>query len=898
MRPQIARLRPAPSRHSAAWRRPAWASTGISNADGVIAPDAIDEDLIVLRLALEHYDVMECIERGGQGVVYRARQRASSRVVALKVLLDGPLANDRQRFRFEREIELISRLRHPNIVTLYDSGAVRGRLFYTMEYVDGLAINDYALLHDLSPRQIVKLMVPVCRAIQYAHQNGVIHRDLKPAHIVVDDNGQPRVFDFGLAKDLDDDAIVAHSCSGQVVGTLPYLSPEQAGGCDGKADVRSDVYALGIVIYELLTDLFPYPVDGTPEQVWRTIVGTEPLPVRKALALGGADNLRRSEEINRDLEAILQKTLAKSKDERYQSAGELADDLERYLSGEAVTARGKSYWYVVRKTIRKHRVEFGVATAFALTLMTATVGMSMAWLEARAQRDAARNGINAASDWCEFAFNTLEQKVRPLPGGGAVRDYVVDRFNEELPRLGALAQSDPAFVRLSATLLEKQGDLASDTGQRDSAANSYRQLIAQLSAVSDDDMPAAEKLRRLATAHRKLAGVIDQPEANYLDAISFAEQALQLDGATDSARFVLATTLVDYASRLVRNGDFERALELIDRAITLMPFETEAAVDSGWLRLNARAKSERSIMLSALGRGSESFDELGAALMLRERIAAANYADIEAKYDLLCAYHQMCQATSNCGANETTLDLLTRAAEIGRELSQLDPSVTRWDRHRCITHYKLALIQLDLGDLETARENFNTAMRMANRAGITRATSMEACEDLAFLAILEGRLDLANGDWDCALTRFGQARELRCGLVRSNPSSPSYQRQLTAACYWQGLAYRKLGRLDEALAAYEGALEFYQNAVMDGSTIVYDEINSIHAQVNLAAFLLVSQREDDDDRARTLLASASDELTKLEKENRLVIDEQQREQIRTAIRGNGAILNFRNAKLR
>jgi serine/threonine protein kinase len=176
-----------------------------------------------LRVLQEHFvdlQSMEHIRHGGQGVVFRAVERNTGRTVAVKLLLNGPLATPHQRARFEREVELIGRLRHPNIVTLYGSGEVQGRLYFTMEFVDGHTIDDYALLHDLTPHEIVRLMIKVCRAINYSHQNGIIHRDLTPNNILVDAEGEPRIFDFGLAKDLhaENTSLTEH-----VVGTLPFM---------------------------------------------------------------------------------------------------------------------------------------------------------------------------------------------------------------------------------------------------------------------------------------------------------------------------------------------------------------------------------------------------------------------------------------------------------------------------------------------------------------------------------------------------------------------------------------------------------------------------------------------------------------------------------------------------
>ncbi|MEW6251646.1 MAG: serine/threonine-protein kinase, partial [Planctomycetota bacterium] len=391
---------------------------------------ALDEELHVLQQALGEYEVLERVRHGGQGVVYKARQRGTNRVVALKLLLDGPLATVEQRARFGREIELVARLRHPNIVAVHGAGVVRGRNFYAMEFIEGLPINDYVVLHDLAPAEIVALMVKVADAVHHAHQNGIIHRDLNPANILVDEAGEPRVFDFGLAKDLWADGQA--TLTGIGCGTLPYLSPEQAGAGDGRADVRSDVYAIGLVLYELLTDMFPYTVHGEPEAVRAAIINAEPLPLRKAIAAGGPERARGLQNINADLEHVLSRALAKAKDERYQTAAALADELRRWLAGEAVEARAASNWYLLRKTVRRHRVAVSIVGVVMLALAATTGTVLYSSVQIRAERD------NAAR-LSGILVNELEDSFRRLPGGVEARNRLLGKLIERYPEVERLA---------------------------------------------------------------------------------------------------------------------------------------------------------------------------------------------------------------------------------------------------------------------------------------------------------------------------------------------------------------------------------------------------------------------------------------------------------------------------
>jgi serine/threonine protein kinase len=328
-------------------------------------------------LSVVGYELTREIHRGGQGVVYEAIQQTTKRKVAIKVLLEGPSASVSARKRFEREIEVIAGLRHSNIVTIFDTGRTAdGRDYYVMDYVTGQSLDDYVRGRQSPLIDTLQLFVRIGRAMDYAHELGVVHRDLKPSNVMVDEQGNPRIMDFGLAKALDQEERTMVSMTGQVFGTLPYMSPEQASGLTNEIDGRCDVYALGVMLYELLVGRYPYDITGPVTTVLKTICETPPERPSKAwrVEVGVTTGRTRSWRsgtcpIDDDLETILLKCLNKEQDRRYQTAGDLAEDIERYLAGKPILARRSSHWYVIKKSLPRHKA---MIAGLAAILIAAT----------------------------------------------------------------------------------------------------------------------------------------------------------------------------------------------------------------------------------------------------------------------------------------------------------------------------------------------------------------------------------------------------------------------------------------------------------------------------------------------------------------------------------------------
>jgi serine/threonine-protein kinase len=285
------------------------------------------------------YELLQELGRGGMGVVYRAAQSSLSREVAVKMILRGQLASQADRERFEAEAQAAARLDHPGIVPVYEVGEIDGRPYFSMKHVRGTTLAQRLAEGPLPSREAARILAAVARAIHFAHMRSVLHRDLKPSNILLDEQAEPHVTDFGLAKQLEGAATLTKT--GAVLGTPAYMAPEQAAGARGQVGPQSDVYSLGVILYHMLTGRPPFQA-ASPGEMVLLVLEQDPVPPRML-----------NPKADRDLEMICLRCLQKPIDLRYASAAALADDLEAYLHDESIAARSGRFGQILASWMRE-----------------------------------------------------------------------------------------------------------------------------------------------------------------------------------------------------------------------------------------------------------------------------------------------------------------------------------------------------------------------------------------------------------------------------------------------------------------------------------------------------------------------------------------------------------------
>ncbi len=478
------------------------------------------------------YKIIRTIGEGGMGTVYEAEQENPKRTVALKVIRAG-LASAGLLKRFELESQVLGRLQHPGIGQIYQAGTADTesgkRPYFAMEYVRGVDLRQHVNQKNLNTRERLDLLAKICDAVHHAHQKGVIHRDLKPGNILVDQSGQPKILDFGVARATDSDMQVTtmQTDVGQLIGTLQYMSPEQVAADPNDLDTRSDVYALGVIAYEMLTGQVPYNLKNKMiHEAARIIREDEPT------ALSATSRVFRG-----DIETIVVKAMEKEKERRYQSAAGLAEDVRRYLKDQPILARPQSAIYQLQKFAKRNKaLAGGVVVAMSALVIGMTTSTYLYIQADSARQGEAEQRILAQEREAETVVERDNAK-REAETAKQVQKFMIDLFKISNPS-------------------EAKGNTITAREIMDKAAERIDQELAGQPKIQ------APLLRTISNVYRSL-GLYDQ-------ALPLAQHALRLSKEVNGNEHPdVADSLNDLATVLQDQGKNTEAEKLLRQALDM-----------------------------------------------------------------------------------------------------------------------------------------------------------------------------------------------------------------------------------------------------------------------------------------------------------------------------------------
>ncbi|HVX13048.1 MAG TPA: serine/threonine-protein kinase [Pirellulales bacterium] len=838
------------------------------------------------------YKLLEQIGEGGFGVVFMAEQQQPvRRKVALKVLKPG--MDTRQVVaRFEAERQALALMDHPHIAHVFDGGATDvGRPYFVMELVRGVPITEFCDQSCLTIRQRLELFVDVCEAVQHAHQKGIIHRDIKPTNVLVTlHDGTPvvKVIDFGIAKAMGQQLTekTLFTNFAQLIGTPLYMSPEQAEMSGLDVDTRSDIYSLGVLLYELLTGTTPFENERLSKVGYdemRRIIREEepPKPSTRISTVGKvatttskrcqADPRRLSKLLRGELDWIVMKALEKDRNRRYETANGFALDVTRYLRDEPVEACPPSAAYRLGKFARKHRHVLSLAAASALLLATATAVSG--WMAFRArlaeqamgrERDRAEAEAKGAQENFEIAKNAVEDylsKVTQDPDltradFNALRKKLLDSAVPFYQRLVERKPGDAAqevargyaYGRL-AHLRAQMGEMEEALADAEQARAIFAKLAADFPAVPEYHRGLAERRRSLGYCLYHL-GRHDEAESAYRAALAIQEKLAADSPTVPEHRSDLAITHLDLGLLLSDLGKRDEAESAYRDALAI---QEKLAADFPAIPQYRENLSKTRINLGALLMGAGKRDEAESAyrdaLAIQEKLAA-DFPTIPEFRDRLAATRgNLGILLTDLGKYDEAESALRAALAIQEELAADFPTVPKYRENLARTRNNLGTLLTDLNKPDQAESVLRAALATYEKLAADFPKVPEYRRLLALVHNNLGKILAVPGKYEEAEATLRAALATYEKLAADFPTVPKYRSCLALARNNLGRVLTNLGKHDEAEAALRAALASYEKLAADFPTVPQYRSELALTRDNLGRMLADQGKHDEAEAA-------------------------------------------------
>ena len=818
--------------------------TSVAGA-ALLAPPA--DSLLGSRIG--PYKLLSVLGEGGFGIVYLAQQEQPiRRQVALKILKPG--MDTRQVLaRFEAERHTLALMDHTNIARVFDAGMNDGgRSYFVMELVQGRPITAYCDAQKLALRERLELFLTVCQAVQHAHQKGIIHRDIKPTNILIavtDGQPVPKIIDFGLAKamarPLTEGSIFTHE--GQLLGTPEYMSPEQAGANPLDVDSRSDIYSLGVLLYELLTGTLPFERrilrEAGFEEICRIIREVEPpRPSARISSLGGdsqdmADNRQADpsslhKQLRHELDWIVMKALEKDRTRRYAAASALAEDIEHYLAGEPVHAGPPGNWYRARKFAQRFRGPLAVAGGFVALLVAITImAVRGYYREAKLSSDAdtarlqAENAAKKAQANFQMALDAVKKYYTEVAADSRLKAHGLEKLRRDLLKsandyyetLTRQAADDPRLQDDRLWALIERGDIERAVGNWSAAEAAYNKAIAVATQLIQTHGGESEYQNDLASVHNNLgalymtSGRTAEAEAAYKRAIAQVKTLVSKYPEKLLYQKDLADSYHNLGVLCAVTGRLNEAVAAHREALVLRKVLAKTKPDSSdYQDLLAASYDTLGSLYQQLNQPKEALSHKQEAIAIQKALVEKHPDDPEYQNDLAGIYSNLAMLHVAGGrANEAEAEH-KEACAIWKTLVENHPDVPEYQYHLAGSYHELGALFRATGRTQQSDEANQRAFVLWKALVAKHPEVPEYQGRLAASCYNRGNSHLAAGRNQEAEAAYKEAIDILKRLVEVHPEMPADQFRLATSYCNVGIVYQATGRSKEAEEAYQAGL--------------------------------------------------------------------------------------------
>ncbi len=794
--------------------------------------------------SIDDYQILEEIGTGGMGAVYLAEQRTEnlSHRVALKLIKRGMDTNSVLK-RFVQERQILANLEHPNIARFLDGGSTaEGLPYFVMEYVDGLPITKYGDANHLSVTERLSVFQKVCTAVSYAHASLIVHRDIKPSNILVTRDGTPKLVDFGIAKLLHPDLFETYEATATMfrILTPEYASPEQIIGLP--ITTASDVYSLGVVLYELLCGERPYKIKSrSPEEAAREILTAEPIKPSSVVSAkishslapsnpetfsnyeqrstndelrpGFISNVQTPRFLRGDLDNIVLKAIRKEPERRYASVQEFSEDIRRHLAGLPVTATADTKTYRLKKFVKRHRAGVFAGGLIFLTLLSATAVTTWQSIVAGRERDKAEQRFAQVRQLANTVLFEYHDGIANLAGSTRLREKMVGDALMYLDALAAENIDDPLLQGELATAYFKVGEVQgvptqSSLGDYGGALESFKKSLTIRQGLHLKD-PQNDQLKLDLARSYRMVGTLSQATDDVPAALENCQKAFAIFDSMPlqsvEAKRESAMLHTRYAAALSASGDHPKAVETFRRAVSILN-ELLSSQPS-----NNDLKRDLGIAYVLLGDAHEEAGDMNESLAAQQTAFATLEplvveTDAQSKRDANSAYGRIGDALFKLGKYREALAVQLKALVASEALLRADPSNARARRDVQIDYYKIARNQSELGDMKAALISLKKCIDFCEAAVAANPESSEARGDLGVALYYFGALHEKNNDLQAALENYKKATAIEEAMYDADPTNMSALSVLSEDYLKVSDLAMKLGNRAEALAGYLRAL--------------------------------------------------------------------------------------------